>query len=71
MQTSEAIAHEAESRANLGAFLDAGLKLAGLPLEPELRPRVLMHLETAVAMAGLVTAFDLPDEAEPAPVYQP
>lgn len=56
---------------DLGAFLDSGLRLAGLPLEPELRPRVLMHLSTALAMAGLVTDFPLPDEAEPAPVYVP
>ncbi|WP_371345221.1 DUF4089 domain-containing protein [Ancylobacter sp. IITR112] len=53
------------------ALLDAGLAVAGLPLEPELRPRVLMHLETATAMAALVTGFALPDEAEPAPVYRP
>ncbi|MDQ0347251.1 DUF4089 domain-containing protein [Ancylobacter vacuolatus] len=54
-----------------GALLDAGLKIAALKLEPELRPRVLMHLETAMAMAALVTDFPLPDEAEPAPVYRP
>ncbi len=56
---------------DLGMFLDAGLRIAGLPLEEELRPRVLMHLETAVAMAKLVAGFPLPDEAEPAPVYVP
>lgn len=55
----------------IGALLDAGLALQGLPLEPALRPRALMHLETAVAMAGLVTGFALPDEAEPAPVFVP
>lgn len=60
-----------DREADLGAFLDAGLRLAGLPLESELRPRVLMHLETAAAMAQLVVAFELPDEAEPAPVYLP
>ncbi|MFK8252292.1 DUF4089 domain-containing protein [Ancylobacter terrae] len=54
-----------------GAFLDAGLALVGLPLEPELRPRVLMHLAIAVELAGLITAFPLSDEAEPAPVYRP
>lgn len=56
---------------DLGDFLDAGLKIAGLPLEQELRTRVLMHLETAVAMAKLVAEFPLFDEAEPAPVYVP
>ncbi|MCS0501029.1 DUF4089 domain-containing protein [Ancylobacter mangrovi] len=54
-----------------GAFLDTALAVMELPLEPELRPRVVMHLETALAMARLVSTFPLPDEAEPAPVYQP
>lgn len=56
---------------DLRDLLDAGLRVAGLPLEEELRPRVLIHLETAVAMAKLVAGFPLPDEAEPAPVYVP
>ncbi|MDF2996371.1 MAG: hypothetical protein K0R27_2008 [Xanthobacteraceae bacterium] len=55
----------------LGAFLDATLAVAGLPLEAELRGRVLMHLGIAAGMADLVLGFPLPDEAEPAPVYQP
>lgn len=54
-----------------GALLDAGLAVHGLPLEASLRPRVVMHLATAIAMARLVAAFSLPDEAEPAPVYIP
>lgn len=55
----------------LAALLDGGLAVQALPLEETLRPRVLMHLKTAVAMAALVTDFPLPDEAEPAPVYRP
>ncbi|WGD30343.1 DUF4089 domain-containing protein [Ancylobacter sp. WKF20] len=55
----------------LAALLDGGLAVQALPLEEALRPRVLMHLKTAVAMAALVTDFPLPDEAEPAPVYRP
>ncbi|WP_250152583.1 DUF4089 domain-containing protein [Ancylobacter radicis] len=54
-----------------GALLDGGLALQGLPLEETLRPRVVMHLETAIAMAALVAGFALPDDAEPAPVYRP
>ncbi|QIB35054.1 DUF4089 domain-containing protein [Ancylobacter pratisalsi] len=60
-----------KAEADLGAFLDAALAVAELPLEPELRPRVLMHLRTAVEMAQIVTSFPLSDEAEPAPVYLP
>ncbi|MDR6952767.1 hypothetical protein J2X65_002126 [Ancylobacter sp. 3268] len=56
---------------DLGTYLDAALALAGLPLEAGLRPRVLMHLHTALEMGRLVLDFELPDEAEPAPVYRP
>jgi len=61
----------AERGGDLGVFLDAALRIVDLPLEPELRPRVLMHLETAAHMASLVTSFPMSDEAEPAPVFVP
>lgn len=61
----------ADTGAELGAFLDAALAVARLPMEPELRQRVLMHLGIAAGMAELVLDFPLEDEAEPAPVYQP
>ncbi|QJP13987.1 DUF4089 domain-containing protein [Starkeya sp. ORNL1] len=56
---------------DLGAFLDAALAVVRLPLEAELRERVLVHLGIAAGMADLVLDFPLEDEAEPAPVYQP
>jgi len=61
----------AERGGDLGKYLDAALGVVDLPLESELRPRVLMHLETAAHMASLVLAFPMSDEAEPAPVYVP
>ena len=61
----------AEQGGDLGTYLDAALRVVDLPLESELRPRVLMHLETAAQMASLVLAFPMSDEAEPAPVYVP
>ena len=62
----------AETRTpDLGAFLDAALAVVRLPLEAELRERVLIHLGIAAGMAELVLDFPLEDEAEPAPVYQP
>lgn len=57
--------------AGLSAYLDAALALVDLPLEPALRPRVLIHLDIAAGMAAQVLSFPLPDEAEPAPVYVP
>jgi hypothetical protein len=62
----------AETRTpDLGAYLDAALAVVRLPLEAELRERVLIHLGIAASMAELVLDFPLSDEAEPAPVYQP
>jgi hypothetical protein len=57
--------------AYLDAYLDAALAVVRLPLEAELRERVLVHLGIAAGMAELVLDFPLSDEAEPAPVYQP
>lgn len=42
-----------------------------LPLEPDFAPSVEAHLEVAFRLAALVLEFDLPDEAEPAPVFCP
>ncbi len=66
MTESDEITQEA-----VAALLDGGLALHELPLEETLRPRVLMHLSTAIAMGALVAELRLDDEAEPAPVYRP
>ncbi|MBS7539326.1 DUF4089 domain-containing protein [Ancylobacter lacus] len=60
-----------ENSAGLAAYVDAALTLVDLPVEPELRPRVVMHFDIAAALARTLLAFPLGDEAEPAPVYRP
>ncbi len=60
-----------ETSAGLTAYVDAALALVDLPVEPELRPRVVMHLDIAAGLARTLLAFPLGDEAEPAPVYRP
>ncbi|MFT0860990.1 DUF4089 domain-containing protein [Ancylobacter sp. G4_0304] len=55
----------------LATYLDAALDLLALPVEPELRERVLMHFTIAAQMGDLVMSFPMSDEAEPAPVYVP
>ncbi|MCJ8143768.1 DUF4089 domain-containing protein [Ancylobacter sp. A5.8] len=55
----------------LATHLDATLDLLALPVEPELRERVLMHFTIAAQMGDLVMSFPMSDEAEPAPVYVP
>ena len=57
------------SDADLEAMLDAAAVLMRLPIAPEWRADVLVHLRTVTAAAQLVEAFPLPDEREPAPVF--
>jgi hypothetical protein len=43
----------------------------GLAVEPEYRDGVKAHLRAAKTIAADVLAFEMPDDAEPAPVYKP
>ena len=51
------------------ALIDAAAALLEIPLRPEWRPAIRAHLEISLAQARLLAAVDLPDEAEPAPVF--
>ena len=52
-------------------YIDAAAALIGLPIDPEHRPGVILNLQRIAQMAALVAEFELPDEAEPAPVFRP
>ena len=52
-------------------YVDAAAAQIGLPLDPAHRPGVILNLERIAEMAGLVMAFALPEETEPAPVFRP
>ena len=54
----------------LDATLDAAAGLLGLTVEPAWREPVLANLRVLQAAAALVEGFPLPDEAEPAPVFE-
>jgi len=41
-----------------------------LPIDPAWRPAVRTHLEITFRLAELVEEFELPDDAEPAPVFR-
>jgi hypothetical protein len=41
-----------------------------LPIDPAWRPAVRMHLEITFRLAKQVEEFDLPDDAEPAPIFR-
>jgi hypothetical protein len=54
----------------LDAYIDSAAELLALPLEPEWKPAVRANLEVTLKLAALVGEKELPDDAEPAPVYQ-
>jgi hypothetical protein len=59
------------SRADpLDSFVDAAALALDLPLAPEWRAAVKMNLQVILQQAAMFAAFELPDEAEPAPVFR-
>ena len=54
---------------SLDDYIDAAARVLALPVEPEWKPSVRANLEVTLRLAALVTEFVLPDEAEPAPVF--
>jgi hypothetical protein len=54
----------------LDAYIDSAAALLKLPLEPEWKGAVRQNLEVTLKLAALVGEKELPDDAEPAPVYQ-
>ncbi len=53
----------------LDQLIDAGARILGLPVEPEWTPAIRANLAVSFRLAALVEDFELPDEAEPAPVF--
>jgi Protein of unknown function (DUF4089) len=53
----------------LDAFITAGTALLDLPVEPEWRPALRLHLAISMTHAQTVLAFPLADESDPAPVF--
>ena len=56
---------------DLEVYVDAAAQLVGLPLDPTHRPGVVLNLGRIAQMAALFMEFPLPDETEPAPVFEP
>ena len=55
---------------DLDAWLDANAALLGIVVAPEWRQSVIMHLRITRDLAQRVLEFELPDEADPAPVFR-
>ena len=52
------------------AWIRSSAAMLQLPLDPAWLPAIQAHVEVTFRLAKLVDAFSLPDEAEPAPVYE-
>jgi hypothetical protein len=57
------------TEADLDAFIDASSVVLGLTIAPEWRAAVRTNLAITFRLAAVVEEFELPDEAEPAPVF--
>ena len=54
----------------LDDLIEASARILALPLEPEWKPSIRANLAASFRLAALVEEFELPDEAEPAPVFE-
>ena len=58
------IAHE-----EMDKLIEAGTALLGIAVQTDWLPTIRANLEVTLRLAAMVEAFELPDEAEPAPVF--
>jgi len=54
----------------LEALVDAAAGALALPVEPAWKPAIKANLQVTLRLAAAVAEFELPDEAEPAPVFE-
>ena len=54
----------------LDALVPAGCQALGITLDPAWTPELRRQLATILCLASLVTAFPLPDKAEPASIFR-
>jgi hypothetical protein len=52
-------------------YVEQTAQLIDLPIPPEYRPGVVENFARIAAIAQLFTEFPLPEEIEPAPVFEP
>jgi hypothetical protein len=54
----------------LDAYIDAAAQALGIPVEPEWKSEIRANLDVTFKLAALVAEKELPDDAEPAPIFQ-
>lgn len=57
--------------AAIAAYVDLMAQLLDLPLPADIRPQVVQNFAQVQAIAQPVLDFDLSDQLEPAPTFQP
>ena len=55
---------------HLDAYIDAAAQALGIPVQPEWKPDIRANLDVTFKLAALVGEKELPDDAEPAPVFK-
>ena len=60
----------ADKTDHLDAYIEAAAQALGIPIQPEWAPEIRANLDVTFRLAALVGEKELPDEAEPAPVFR-
>ena len=55
---------------DLDAYIDAAAAALAIPVDPEWKSEIRANLATTLRLAALVGEMELPDDAEPAPVFR-
>ena len=55
---------------DLDAYIDAAAQALGIPIQPEWKAEIRANLDVTFKLAALVGEKELPDDAEPAPVFR-
>jgi hypothetical protein len=58
-------------RVDIDSYVEVAAQIVGLQLDPAFRPGVALNFARIADMAALFMEFPLPDETEPAPVFEP
>jgi Protein of unknown function (DUF4089) len=59
-----------EDNGTIDALADAAARVLALPIEPEWKPAIRANLQITLRLAAMVAEFELPDEAEPASIFE-
>jgi hypothetical protein len=59
-----------QSNDHLDSYIESAAAALGIPLDPAWKPAIRANLDVTFKFAALVGEKELPDDAEPAPVFK-